>query len=1408
MNTHNPDQMNNIRPIRKEFFKAAAALAFLLQVISFFSFAQLDTVHWIPPLHSRDNAQVEDHYIYLSTPNITSFVVTIKDGSGNILAAPTISNAAPFAYLAGNGQVSGSPLFVRVDSLNKVLTHKGLILTANAPFYANLRVQSASQADCLTAKGKAALGTTFRIGGFPQVLDGSSRNFTAGVMATDSNTTVTISGYNPGVIFAGVPNVSAPSITVILNPGECYVVSGYTNTPANLSGFIGALVQSDKPIVLNNGNMLGTIANNGSQDIGIDQSVPIEKVGKKYILIEGDGNPDMEMPIVIAHYNNTNIFVNGSAVPIAVINAGQFYLVPNSNYQGTGHKNMHIRTSEPVYMYQALAGSASYANGGLNFIPPYNCYLENTIDLIPSVNMIGSTNYTGGVMVFTQQGAVLKINGAIQTGAVPVISVPWETYKVTGLTGNIKITSTKGVAAGIYGFSGAAGYSGYYSGFSSSPMPTTYSYSSFTDTCFSLPVNFDAHYDLAIDSLLWDFGDPGSGLNDTSTLQNAVHTFSSSGNYNVKLIIFRCENDTVMHTISAFSIPAANFSVSDVCYGDSMHFTNTSIVDSASSNGGYLWSFGDGSTAVNLITPAHFYSAPGTYSVSLIVTSNAGCKDTITKSAVVYPLPNVQYSAADVCFGTSIQFADLSAITGPSAIQSREWDFGDSTPVNNNQTASHTYSAADSYTSQLLVISNFGCRDSITKTVIVHPNPVTNFNNTSVCNNTSTQFTDSSYTALGSINTWIWNFGDAGSADNTQSPSHLYANAGTYSVNLIVNNSFDCADTVTKPVQVYFNPVAGFTYGNVCLGDTIHFTDTSYVDNSDSIASYLWVFGDNGPTSILQNQNHYYSNSGTYSAALVTTTSNGCSSASIIPVKVFDAPNSLFTFSNSCLLDSAMFTNMSVNPIMGTTASWSWDFGDGSALNTTLWNTKHVYALPGNYEITLTAYSSNLGCADTLNDTITVFPSPIADFSFEDVCLNQPVIFNDSSAVSGGSITFWSWDFGDGSPFGVIQDPSHTYDAPGTYMVSLIASSNNGCNSTNTESSVVHPLPAAHFSTSNVCDGSIVQLNDLSNILTPDNIQSWRWNFGDSSPVINNQNTSHLYASYGSFTVQLFIVSNFGCLDSISNIIVVNPNPVINFTAIDTVGCEPLCIDYQNLSSIAAGANTSFLWDFGDLSPAGNSPNPLHCYTNDSVYTPNHFNVALTVTSDSGCVSILSKNNYITVYPKPDAVFTVQPQTASITNPVVSFTNLSVGADYWNWNFSGADTSSLYNPAPHTYADTGIYTITLITSTQFNCLDTAYQTVIIEPDFLFYIPNAFTPDGDGINDSFTGKGIFIKDFEMRIFDRWGNLIFFSNDIRKPWDGKANHGSEIAQRDVYIYSFKVTDFKSVKHIYKGVVTLVR
>ncbi len=771
------------------------------------------------------------------------------------------------------------------------------------------------------------------------------------------------------------------------------------------------------------------------------------------------------------------------------------------------------------------------------------------------------------------------------------------------------------------------------------------------------------------------------------------------------------------------------------------------------------------------------------------------------------------FSFDNVCSPLPVQFTDSSTITSGSIV-SWFWKFGDGN-TSAQQNPSHTFSNDGTYNVNLIVTSSDGFKDSISKIITVYPKPIADFTFTNKCDGAAIPVNSTS-----TINTpdvisgWNWSFGD-GTTGTGNTTSHLYATPGNYTTTLIVNSNNSCADTSIQQVAVFNNPVASFTYNDVCLGDSMYFINTSTVNPPAAMAGYLWNYG-NGGTTTVQNPVYKYAMHGAYNAILVTTTTDGCSDAVAFTVKVFDPPVSSFSVNNVCLFDSAVFNNSSNNPSMGTIASWQWNFGDGSPTNSINLNPHHLYNTTGNYQITLITRSSNLACADTTTDSITVFPMPVANYGFTDVCLNETMDFGDSSAVTSGNIIDWNWNFGDNSPTDTNQHPNHIYLNYGTYTTTLITTTNNGCKDTSAKNVIVHPLPTAQFSTVNVCNGSSTPFTDLSTIPSTDVIQSWQWDFGDSSSYNTNQNCSHVYAGPGPYQVELLIISQFGCRDSIPHPAIVNPNPIVNFKGIDSIGCEPLCVNFQDLATITSGNNTAWLWDFGDNGSTSSSENPVHCYNNDSVHSPLSFNITLTVTSDNGCTSTVAKTNYITVYPEPSAAFTVQPVSASIIDPVITLLNSSTGANFWYWNFgdgsapliTGIDSSSVSAPVPHTYTDTGTYTITLITTTQYGCIDTAYQLAIIEPSFLFYIPDAFSPNGDGVNDIFTGKGIFVKEFEMMIFDRWGNLTFFSDDYNKPWDGKANYGTETAQQDIYIYSINITDFVRKKHHYKGTVTLVR
>lgn len=805
--------------------------------------------------------------------------------------------------------------------------------------------------------------------------------------------------------------------------------------------------------------------------------------------------------------------------------------------------------------------------------------------------------------------------------------------------------------------------------------------------------------------------------------------------------------------------------------------------------------------------------------VYVVTTSSLGCSSTDSVTVAVSALPTATITGTTtICQSAIVPYITF---TGAGTIAPYTFTYtinGVAQPtvttnIGNSVSIQASTTANGTFTYTLVSVtdaSSLNCSQTQTGTAIVtvSPKPSAAFSSTTVCNGNNTLFTDSSISTPGTITNWIWDLGDSSPIQNTQNISHIYDSAGVYTATLIATNNFGCADTITKNVQVYYNAEVNFTYNNVCFGDTIHFTDSSSVHPSTSIASYLWLFGDGSATSTLQNPSHYYSNAGSYTVTLVVNTADGCSVVINKVVKTFDLPVSAFNTSTTCLYDSSIFLNTSQNPVMGTIAAWSWNFGDGSPNNTTDWSPAHLYATPGIYQVTLFTSSSNLGCADTIQDSVIVLPKPLADFSFADACFDQTINFTDASFVLPDTILSWTWDFGDNSIFNSFQSPGHNYAIAGAYTVKLFINTVNGCKDTVAHNVVAHPLPSVDYNALNVCDGNSVSFTNLSTILPTDTIQSYSWTFGDGTAAAASQNTSHLYAAAGAYAVKLTVTSNFGCTDSITKTTFVNPNPTVNFTITDTIGCEPFCTSFQDASQITTGTNTQWAWNAGDGTPISNGQNFEHCYLNDSLFAPISYTPVLTVTSDSGCISILTRPNLITVYPKPVAAFTVTPTVASIVNPIITITNPSSGTDFWNWDFGDQNNSNVSNPLPHTYADTGSFTITLMASTQYNCVDVTYQTIVIQPDFIFYIPNSFTPNDDGINDTFTGKGIFIEKFEMSIFDRWGNLIFFSDDLNKPWDGKANYGSELAQMDVYVYIIKVLDINNRKHKYSGKVTLVK
>ncbi len=888
-------------------------------------------------------------------------------------------------------------------------------------------------------------------------------------------------------------------------------------------------------------------------------------------------------------------------------------------------------------------------------------------------------------------------------------------------------------------------------------------------------------------SVLWDFGD-----GNTSNAPNPSHQYATSGNYTTKLVATfgqGCKDSTTV-AIDIFDAPQADFTGNDDCFNNTAIFTNTSTINTGviANN---LWSYGDGLTG-NQLNETHDYATAGTYTVTLVTVSDNLCYDTISYTFDRHAIPNIDYAYSNACLYDSILFTNNSTVDLPSVFQTYDWDFGDGNTSNSNSPY-HTYANHGTYTTKLVGTTQFGCQDSLEQDITIYPTPAAQFSFTNDCYNVLANFTDQSSVASGSITNWLWNFGD-GLTGNLDNESHLYSLDGNFQVELVVTSDNNCTDTVTHTITRFPLPVPAYTANSECVYDQVQFNDNSSINAPDNITNWEWSFGP-GLNSTQTSPSILFPTAGSNPVKLVLTSNNGCKDSIISTIDIYAQPNANFITNDDCNnIPATYIDNSSV--VDGTLISWDWDLGDGNSSSNQ--NLTHQYLTPGNYDIQLIVTSSNL-CEDTITQTIVRHPIPNANFSFNNECQYDALTFtNQSTITNGNSIIDYSWDFGDGSNIDQNVNPVHNFSNSGLYAAQLTVTSDNNCIDDTTIYVEVYAVPQVNFLAQDQCIN--IGASEFTNVsyINSGSFAEWKWSYGDGF-TSNLLHTSHQYATSGNYNVQLIGISNNGCSDTIVKPITIYNKPTADFFINEVEDCVPVCFYFADIST--DDNNISFWeWSF-ENHEASALQHPSICIEDAGEY-----DVSLIVTNIYNCKDTIIETDLLKARPNPIADFTMSTQQTDILHPFITFTNNSIDAPTWEWNLGDGTIDITNFSTENTYNNAGVYPISLHVENQYGCKDSTTKDLTVRSKSFHYLPNSFTPNGDGINDLFMVQGEDLNFESLSVYDRWGKPVFYSEDILQAWDGTTN--GIASKGGTYVWILRYIDKQDNNQVEKGSVTLIK
>ena len=889
-----------------------------------------------------------------------------------------------------------------------------------------------------------------------------------------------------------------------------------------------------------------------------------------------------------------------------------------------------------------------------------------------------------------------------------------------------------------------------------------------------------------ITEYVWFFGD---GKSDGAF--EPWHLYEDTGYMDITLVVEYngCPDTLIIDSGIYIMGPIVNFYPTYNCDSQNVVTFNPNVVGGTN----FTWNFGDDSTYFDSLnwSPSHPYPIlDSNYRVELTVwDTNSGCSHSYDDMASIRYLVG-KLSAADttICRGDNIVFNTGNSINAISFVR---WGLNSlNNPKTDNSNTDYTFPVKGPHTVYAIIMDFHGCTDTVQQDVYVYePDVQFTLSPSQACAPSIVQFTDLTQSDT-NIMTWNWDLGN-GSTSTQQNPTFTYNGNGTthYDIVLTVTDTFGCvsqfdninAITVIEPPS-FFNS----TDVEICEYNPVSFSHQP-VGNY----SYHWDF-DDGSYSTLMNPIHQYTNPGVYDVSLTVTDSLGCDSTYVRPnfIDVQDTPDANFEANPAvsvCYPASITFTDLSTYQNVD---YWTWNFGD-SPNDVILYGAgaQNLYNTPGYYDVTMVV-TTTFGCADTIvkNNYIHIGgPTGKITHSPATGCANQDVMFVPDSLNSDAKR--FIWDFGDGVVDTTIAPNSgntHTYLISGYYNVSLLITDQLGlCQVTDTLTIEIDEVTADYLLSDSIgC--SPLSFDAVNNSIGED-VVNW---YLDGNSYSQAQMDSFYITASGLHEVTLVAKSNYSqCADTITEIITVHPNPNLNISP-DAV----VCIE-DSITLHVDGAQT-YQWQPPLYLSSDTSDSPLCVPISDITYF-------VTGTDSNNCQSNDSIN--VIVQQKP-VLSWITPDTSIFIGTEFQLNTLAnMPLNYlWTPKFSMgcSDCSDPYVKPNKTT------TYTLVYKDLNGCfvLDTTVTIEVLD-EFKVTIPNTFTPGGDNLNDTFIPVLYGVEEMlSMRIFDRWGTMVYETNDITQGWDGTFN-GQIVAHNSAFSYTVRVRRFNGEIKDFVGVVIIL-